>query len=190
MEQLAYDSSTFEKIDYAGRVIKGTEFQSCTFKKCDFSNSIFSNNKFIDCQFEDCNLSMMKLTGSALSDAGFKNCKILGVIFSECQDLLFSVRFTSCMLDYASFMGKKMVKTSFKKSSLKEVNFTQTNLSGSLFEETDLSGAVFNGTDLSSANFVTAYNFVIDPELNNIKKAVFSAHSLPGLLAKYQIKII
>ena len=35
-----------------------------------------------------------------------------------------------------------------------------------------------------------AYNFDIDPEINMIKKALFSAQGLPGLLSKYQLKIV
>ena len=133
---------------------------------------------------------MMKLSGSTMSNVVFKNCKILGVIFSECQDFLFSVTFDACILDYASFMRKKMPKTGFNKCSLKEVNFSNTILSGSVFDQSDLSGAVFNGTDLASANFATAYHYSIEPELNNIRKAVFTADGLAGLLTKYDIKII
>jgi fluoroquinolone resistance protein len=181
--ELSYDNHTFEKENYTAQTVKGTEFQDCTFKNCDFSNSVFSNNKFLDCIFEDCNLSMMKLSGSTLSNAEFKNCKILGVIFSECQDFLFSVSFYACILDYASFMHKKMPKTRFNKCSLKEVNFSNT-------DQSDLSAAVFNGTDLTSANFTTAYHYAIEPELNNIRKAVFSADGLPGLLTRYDIKIV
>jgi fluoroquinolone resistance protein len=35
------------------------------------------------------------------------------------------------MLDYSSFMAKKMPKTHFVKSSLKEVTFTEAVLTGS-----------------------------------------------------------
>jgi len=119
-----------------------------------------------------------------------KNCKILGVIFNECQNFLFSVRFENCTLDYSSFFGKKMVKTSFIQSSLKEVNFTQANLSGSIFDQSDLLGTIFSGTDLTAVNFITAFNYIIDPELNNIKKASFSTDGIAGLLMKYQIKIV
>src|SRR5476651_1452047 len=113
MEQLYYDNQTFEKGNYAEKTVRGKEFESCTFKNCDFQNSIFTNNKFMDCRFEACNLSLMKLSGCTLSDATFKDCKILGVIFSECQDMLFSVAFEGCILDFSSFMGKKMIKTRF-----------------------------------------------------------------------------
>jgi len=188
--EMLHDDITFDDISYAGQTVTGVEYNSCTFKRCDFSNSIFGNNKFIDCVFDGCNLSMMKLPKSALSSVEFKNCKILGVNFSECIDFLFTVDFAGCILDYSSFMLKKMPKTRFSRSSLKEVTFTQAILTGSVFDDCDLNGAVFNRTDISSANFTTAYNFDIDPEINMVKKAVFSAQALPGLLSKYQLKIV
>jgi len=189
MEQL-HEDKNFEKIIYAGKVIRGREFQGCTFKKCDFSASDFSYNKFHDCLFEGANLSMMKMNGVTLNNITFRNCKILGLNFSECHDFLFSVSFESCIVDYSSFMGKKMLKTKFIQTTLKETNFIQANLSGALFEGTDLAGAIFNGTDLSAANLVTAYNYSIDPELNQVKKAAFSMGGLPGLLEKHNIKIV
>ncbi len=82
-----------------------------------------------------------------------------------------------------------MLNTKFVRSSLKEATFSQANLAGSTFDECDLLGTVFNRTDLSGADLSTAYNFDIDPELNNIRKAAFSAGGLPGLLRKYDLKI-
>lgn len=190
MEALIHDNKVFEEITYADKLIRGREFQSCTFKKCDFSNSDFPHNKFLDCVFDGCNLSMMKFSGSTLSNVEFKNCKMLGVNFSECQDFLFSVEFDSCILDYASFMGKKMVKTTFAHSSLKEVSFSQANLNGSVFNDTNLENAVFSRTDLTGVNFTTAYNYTMDPELNILKKASFSTQGIAGLLVKYGIKIV
>ncbi len=185
-----HDDKTFEDISYAEKITRDTEFNNCVFKKCDLSNSEFALCKFIDCIFENCNLSMIKWGRSTLSDVVFKHCKLLGINFSLCEDFLFSVKFESCMLDYSSFMSKKMPKTVFIKSSLKEATFTQAGISGSVFNECDLLGTVFNGTDLSSVNFSTAFNYIIDPELNNINKAVFSAAGLHGLLEKYNIKIV
>ena len=190
MELIVHDNKTFEDINYNEKRVSDREFQSCVFKKCDLSNSIFSNNKFLDCGFDGCNLSMMSLQGSILNNVEFRNCKILGVNFSECHNLLFRVMFEGCILDYSSFMSKKMLNTKFTKTSLKETTFSLANLAGSKFDQCELSGTVFNGTDLSSVNFATSYNYTIDPEINNIRKAVFSADGLPGLLSKYQIKIV
>ena len=133
---------------------------------------------------------MLKLNSTFLQSVTFKNCKILGVNFSECQDFLFSVSFQSCMLDYVSFAGKKMVKTSFAKCSLKQADFTQTNLSGSAFGDCDLMDAVFARTNLTEAKLDTAYNYTIDPEINILKKASFSINGVAGLLSKYGIKIV
>lgn len=190
MERIVHEDKTFEKVVYAEKVVKGREFQSCSFINCDFSNSEFYYSKFMDCKFEGCNLSMMKLSESTVNNVTFSNSKILGVNFSECQDFLFSVMFDSCILDYSSFQGKKMLKTKFIRTSMKEVNLNKTNLSSSLFDQTDLSGALFEATNLSSANLISAYGFAIDPELNIIKKASFSQHGLAGLLARYQINIV
>src|SRR5476651_2363658 len=136
MQSLIHENQVFEDKSYAEETVKGQEFADCTFKKCDFSNSEFLNCKFIDCVFEHCNLSMMKPDGSTLNNAVFKHCKILGVNFSRCQDFLFTVRFESCILDYSSFMEKKMLKTHFIKTSLKEVSFSGANLAGSVFDDT------------------------------------------------------
>ncbi|WP_432714921.1 pentapeptide repeat-containing protein [Pedobacter sp.] len=190
MDQALHENKTFDKIIYADQTIKGKEFHDCTFNHCDFTDSDFSNNKFMDCTFNSCNLSMMKLRGTSLNHIEFKNCKILGVNFSECHDFLFTVDFESCILDYASFAGKKMLKTAFVKTSLKEVSFTQSNLGGSLFQQTDLLGSVFSNCDLTGVNFSTAFNFSIDPELNIMKNASFSLEGLAGLLNKHKIKIV
>jgi uncharacterized protein YjbI with pentapeptide repeats len=190
MDQTTYDDHIFEKEIYADKAIRGREFQSCTFRNCDFSNSTFAGNKFLDCTFDSCNLSMIKLDQTTLNDVIFKNSKVLGVNFSKCTDFLFSVAFDNCILDYSFFMGKKMVKTKFSKSTLKEVSFSQTVLTGSIFSETDLTNAIFNRTDLSAVNFVTAFNYNIDPEINNLKKAIFSSQGLEGLLTKHQIKVL
>jgi fluoroquinolone resistance protein len=187
---LIHDNKTFEGIVYTEKAIRGREFQSCTFKKCDLSNMDLSHNKFLDCVFEDCNLSMIALDGSTLNDVAFVNCKMLGVIFSKSLSFLFSVKFEGCILDYSSFMGRKMLKTQFHKSSLKEVTFSQANLTGSSFDGTNLEGAIFNRTDLTAVNFVNAYNYNIEPELNTVKNAIFSSQGLAGLLGSYQIKIV
>src|ERR1700744_1011807 len=184
MDRPAYDNEVFDGLDYAGQTVKGREFQSCVFKRCNLSNSSFLNNKFIDCIFEGCNLSLMKLGGAYLNNVAFSNCKLLGINFSECQALLFTVGFNGCVVDLASFMGRKMLNTRLVRSSLKEATFSQANLAGSTFDECDLLGTVFNRTDLSGADLSTAHNFDIDPELNNIRRAAFSAGGVIGLLRK------
>ncbi|MEO8885410.1 MAG: pentapeptide repeat-containing protein [Mucilaginibacter sp.] len=190
MEKSIYEDQTFDKLIYTEQRITGKEFQSCTFKNCDFTNSDLSNTKLLECTFEGCNLTMIKLDKTTLNDVVFKGCKLLGINFSVTQDFLFSVRFENCILDYASFMDKKMPKTHFIKTTLKEATFSRAILTGSVFDECNLNETIFNQTDLTGVDFSTAYNYIIEPELNTIKKAIFSSQGLAGLLTTYDIKIV
>ncbi len=189
MEALVHEDKTFTKIVYAGKEVKNREFERCIFKDCDLSESNFSQSRFTDCTFITCNLSMIKLNHTTLNNIVFKECKLLGINFHECEDFLFEVRFENGALDYSSFTKKKMTKTIFKGTSLKSVVFTSANLSNAVFDHTDLANAVFDETILKEANFLTAYNYQIDPELNTLKKAKFSLSGVAGLLSKYDIKI-
>jgi uncharacterized protein YjbI with pentapeptide repeats len=132
---------------------------------------------------------MAKLTNSQLNNASFKDCKLLGINFSDCLNLPFSVKFENCILDYCSFARKKMTKTLFNNSSLKNVDFSECDLTKSVFSKADLTNVIFYNTILKEVDFLTAYNYIIDPELNTIKKAKFSIHGISGLLNKYDILI-
>ena len=52
-----------------------------------------------------------------------------------------------------------------------------------------ISKAIFENTILEKADFRTAYNYAIDPEINKIKRARFSSFGVAGLLQKYDIDI-
>lgn len=83
----------------------------------------------------------------------------------------------------------KLKQTVFKNSQLYEVDFTECDLSSASFDNCDLAGAIFKDTILEKADFRTAFNYSIDPELNRIKKAKFSRSGIAGLLDKYDIEI-
>jgi uncharacterized protein YjbI with pentapeptide repeats len=113
----------------------------------------------------------------------------MGINFSECTSIPFIVKFEGCILDYCSFVKKKLVKTNFIDCSMKSTDFTECDLTKSTFSNTDLSNAVFNKTILKEANFLSAINYTIDPEMNTLKKAKFSITGVVGLLTKYGIII-
>jgi uncharacterized protein YjbI with pentapeptide repeats len=189
MEELLHIQKTFDKINFINKTVSNREFEECTFINCDFSNSTFSSSTFLECEFIDCNLSMIKLQGTGLKDCSFRNCKLLGILFDECDDFLFQVRFEECVLDYASFSNKKMLKTAFISCSLIDVSFIGSQLNQANFAHSNLAGAIFDNTQLAGADFSTAVNFKIDPEYNPMKKAKFSNDGLVGLLDKYDLKI-
>jgi uncharacterized protein YjbI with pentapeptide repeats len=113
----------------------------------------------------------------------------MGIEFGAASDFLFSASFENCQLDYSSFVRKKMKKTNFIDCFLKEVDFTEADLTASSFKNCDLSNAVFRQTILEKVDFTTARNYVLDPEVNKIKKAKFSFPDVAGLLTKYNIDI-
>jgi len=183
------ENKAFDKIIEPNLKIQGNEFDECRFTDCDFSNSQFLNGRFTNCEFIGCNLSMVKFSGSTMNDVFFKDSKLLGINFSECVDFMFGVGFEKCLLDYCSFMGKKLVKTNFLDCSIKNAIFTDADLTKAVFNRADLAGTVFSHTLLKEADFTTAINYALDPALNVVKKAKFSLYGLPGLLAQYDIKV-
>jgi len=183
------ESEVFANVSYTGQKLRQIEFDSCSFQGCDFSGAELSDCDFISCRFENCNFSMTKLNGSGMKDVNFSECKLMGINFDHCSDFLFTVGFQKCVLDYSSFVQKKMKNTRFSDCSLKEVDFSSADLTMSVFHHCQLGQSVFLRTNLEKVDFRTAVNYSFDPELNRIKKAKFSYSGLPGLLGKYNIDV-
>jgi uncharacterized protein YjbI with pentapeptide repeats len=102
---------------------------------------------------------------------------------------LLSFTFDNCVLNYASFYKLKLKNTSFISCKLEEVEFVETDLTNSVFNNCDLVGAVFENTILEKVDFVTSFNYSINPVTNRIRKAKFSIHGVAGLLDGYDIVI-
>jgi fluoroquinolone resistance protein len=70
--------------------------------------------------------------------------------------------------------------------------FEDISYAGQTVTGAEYNGCTFKKCDFSNsnANFITAYNYDIDPEINLVKKASFSAQGIHGLLSKYQLKIV
>jgi len=114
---------------------------------------------------------------------------MLGLLFEDCNKFGLSFSFDNCILNHCSFYKTKLKKIIFKHCQLQETDFTESDLTGAIFNECDLFNAKFDNTILEKADFKTAYNYSIDPEINKIKQAKFSVHGIAGLLHKYNIII-
>ncbi len=189
MNQPFTQDTVFKDVDYTKKFLTKGEYDTCTFINCNFADSDLSAITFIECEFDNCNLSMAKMNGAAFNDVDFKTCKLLGVSFNNCNDFGFDASYEDCHLNLASFFKLKLKGTQFKNCSLQEVDFIETDLSDASFDNCNLSRAVFENTNLEKADFLTSYNYSIDPEINNIKKAKFPADGLKGLLEKYNIEV-
>jgi len=114
---------------------------------------------------------------------------MLGLRFDACSQFGLSFSFEGCQLNHSSFYKAKIKKTVFKNSQLQETDFAETDLTSSIFDNCNLTQAIFDHTILEKTDFRTSYNYSIDPETNQIKKARFSILGISGLLDKYDIDI-
>ena len=183
------ENKTFKKVDFTTDYLTLDEYDNCTFVDCNFSDSNLNNIVFVECEFIDCNLSLCKTQNTSFKDVRFENCKLLGLDFSECNPFLLAMNFEGCFMNLSSFYQVKLKEKSFNECSLQEVDFTEADLSGSSFSNCDLKRAIFDRTILLKANLSSASNYIIDPENNRVKGAVFSKDGLIGLLDKYSIKL-
>jgi len=189
MEPVLIQDETFEQIDYSIKALPKGEYDNCQFTNCNFSNANFSECEFSDCTFNSCNLSLAKLTKTTFRNIRFKDCKLLGLLFNDCNQFGLSFYLDNCNLTHASFYQTKLKKSNFKNTLFQEVDFVECDLSQSIFYNCDFSKAVFENTILEKVDLHTSYNYSINPETNNIKKAKFSLSGLAGLLDKYDIII-
>jgi len=189
MSETYFEDQDFSSIDYSVKPFVIGEYENCGFINCNFAQVDLSHVQFIECGFSGCNLSMTKLIGTSLNTVTFKDSKIIGINFETCNDFLFTVRFDNCILNFSSFYKRVLKKTLFKDCTLQEVDFTDTDLSGTVFEKCNFNLAKFENTNLEKADLSTSFNYSINPEINNIKKAKFSQDGLAGLLGKYDIVI-
>lgn len=183
------EDKEFDNIDFSSVPLNEIECVECRFTNCNFSNADLSHSDFMDCTFHNCNFSLVKVNDTGLKSIRFIHGKITGVDFNACKDFLLAFHFEGCIMDYCSFYGKKIKKTTFKDCSIKDCDFSEADLSGSVFNNCDLLNSVFNRSNIEKVDFRTANNYIIDPELNKLRKAKFSIHGLAGLLTKYDIKI-
>lgn len=166
------------------------DFEQCVFQNLNLSAVVFAKSSFINCRFDHCDLTQVILTNTKLDDVTFADCQLLHIDFGLCNPFGLRVDFVRCRLDYAVFLDKKLKKTRFSTCSMKEVHFLKCDLTNTLFNACDLELTKFAENNLTSADFSSSYNLRIDPDDNVIKKARFSRHNLPGLLTKYNIKIV
>jgi len=183
------ETTVFKREDFSQNPLPPAEYDNCTFIDCIFTDANLTGFIFTECRFEGCNLGMAKAKGTAFKYVTFINCKLLGFNFSIADPFLLTLKFEGCNMQLVSFYRLKIKGTKFIKCGLQEADFNETDLTGATFDGCDLNKAIFQQAVLEKADFRTAYNYSLDPELNRIKKARFSREGIAGLLMKYNISI-
>jgi uncharacterized protein YjbI with pentapeptide repeats len=192
-EQL-YESTTFKDIELIAGELVGIEFVECVFRQCVFTETVFRNCRFRNCEFDTCDLSLVNVSDSAFIDTRFENSKLIGVDWTraswgiEVFQLLRTIHFYGCVINYSGFIGLKLEKIQIEKCTAWEVDFSDANLKQANFKGTDLEKAIFRNSDLTGANFVGALNYFIPPQINKLKGAKFSLPEAMSLL--YGLEIV
>jgi len=173
-----------EDVDFGGMTFDECEFIDCAFIKCNFRNASFGN-----CTFNNCNLSNLPLTQTKVGEVIFCKCKLVGLDFSVCKKLLFSIKLDTCILQMCNFSRMKMDEFSFTGSEFKDCDFYEADLSGSDFSRCDLKGSLFENCDLKEADFRHATNYLIDPAKNKVRKGKYSMPEVLSFLAPLELDI-
>ena len=179
----------FKNEDFSSIDISNHEFDRCTFFNCIFSGNNLRVTIFIDCLMDNCNFSSVKFNNTSLKNVDFIDSKLVGTDFSNANEFLFSINFKNCNLDFSNLYMTNLKKTQFIDCSLKEIDFSETNLTESILINCDLLGSVFENTNLSKSDLSKSINYTINPNNNNIKKAIFSYPEVIGLLKQFDIII-
>lgn len=174
---------TDRSFDFAD--IRLREFENCAFINCDFTACDFLGTTFTDSSFTGCNFKEAAINYVGLRDCSFQNCDFTSVNFAMVDQTIFEFRFDSCCLDFCQFYGLDLKRTTFANCSLIGADFMETILKEVLFDNCNLHQAVFLKANAEKADFYTSYNYDIDPDKTNIKRAVFSRSGLEGLLKKH-----
>lgn len=189
MTKTSFDELEFLDQNFSEKRLQQGKYSDCIFKNCSFVGVDLSLFAFVDCQFQGCLFSTTKLDQTAFREVKFIDCKLLGLHFDDCNDFLFAVGFENCDLSMSTFLQGKLKGTKFKGCNLYEVDFSEADLSEAVFDQSDLQRAVFKQCNLEKADFRKAINYHINPELNRIRKAKFSAPEVLSLLQHYDIVI-
>ena len=189
MNTMLTENKVFEKISFKEHILFKGVYEECTFKNCNFNSVDLSGITFRTCLFNNCDCSLTKLKNTILQDVRFVNSKLLGIQFNECNGFLLRLYFENCMLKLSVFYKLKLKNTVFTNCNLQEADFSEADMAGAAFENCDLLLATFMHTNLEKADFRSASNYSINPELNRIRNARFSIPGVTGLLTTYDIEI-
>lgn len=192
-----YSDEHFLDIEIINSKLESIEFIDCEFTDCSFANTIFERCKFNHCRFHNCDLSLIRVDGCVLKGITFYKSKLVGINWSlaswgkkKISQLLKSVDFYSCNLNYSSFFGLELENINIEDCIAIEVDFSEGEFKNANMKGTDFTNSVFRNTNLENANFLKAKNYTISPSVNNLHNAKFAMPEALALLYSMDIEII
>ncbi len=184
-----YETTLFSSIDFKSFDMTDVTFEECRFSGCSFDEVLLASTNFTDCSFNQCSFVLTKFDNTALHDVHFKECKLVGIDFTYCNEFLFALEFTESILDNIFLANRKMKKTGFTKCTIAESDFRYVDFSEANFSKTTFRNVLFRSCNLQKADFRTAEGYLIDPEQNSLKNALFTLPEAQSFLGFLGIKI-
>lgn len=176
-----------ENEDFSQMELSLHSYYNCQFLNCDFSETNLTRTEFEDCTFQDCNFSNARVNQTKLENCIFKECKLLGVNFYLVSLFAFEISFETCVINSCNFGSLKMKGTQIVNSKITDCFFQETELIEASFEGSVFLRTLFHQSDLRKASFCQATGYEIDPTVNKIQKAKFSAPDVLNLLDGFDI---
>lgn len=183
------EDQVFEQVDFTVKKLPQADYEYCRFINCRLFQADLRSFRFLETEFIGCDLSLSQLSDTAFKGVRFKECKLTGLAFDQCNQFGLNLSFEGSNLTHSSFYRLPLKTTLFKNCILEEVEFREANLTGAVFTGSRLTNAQFDQTILEKADLRGASEFNIDPSINPMKKAKFSASTLAGLLHRFQLDI-
>jgi uncharacterized protein YjbI with pentapeptide repeats len=163
------------------------EYENCTFENISFES--LNACVLVDCTFINCDLSNTPVIDTTFNGVDFVQCKMIGLRFDSSNAMLFTVSFSACNLNLASFYQRNIQGTRFQSCNLTETEFIEADCTNVVFDFCNLQGAKFEQSTLIKTNFYSSEGLSIDPEINRFSKCIFSTQNALGLLSKYDIEL-
>jgi uncharacterized protein YjbI with pentapeptide repeats len=190
--ETGFNDQEFKDLELDGTEIISSEFIDCEFFNCSFVESIIKKCRFVNCDFKQCDLSLCKIPESIFINTSFNDSKLIGVNWAQADwstlDLGKPINLFKSAINHCTFIGLNLNGIQIIDCQAINVDFREADLSQADFSGSDLSDSLFIHTDLTEADLSKARNYLIDPGLNQLKKAKFSLPEAMSLL--YNMDII
>jgi uncharacterized protein YjbI with pentapeptide repeats len=187
-----YSDQELRDLNLAGIQLDASVFLDIFFIDCSFVETTFKKCRFVNCEFKRCDLSLSKIPGSIFINTFFDESKTIGVNWAQAdwttRDLGRPIKFNNSALNHSTLIGLQLNGIQILNCQAVNVDFREADLSKADFSGSDLSESLFIHTNLSEADLSRARNYLIDPGLNELKKAKFSLPEAMSLL--YNMDII
>jgi uncharacterized protein YjbI with pentapeptide repeats len=184
-----HEDVDFCNVDFGPTPLTNQTFESCIFSSCRFRETPMTGAAFRSSVFRSCELVVVKMSGVVLDRTLFESSKIMGINFSDADNLGFSPDFRKSVISNSVFGG-----LSFRKGAILECRLVDCDLSDCDFREAEFSATTFEHVAISNCNFEkadfrSARGYAIDPLTNRVRKARFSLPEALSFLSFLGIQI-